>query len=96
MNKDKEMHCLINDRSMQCHTVSINEELGQIQYILTDKTGTLTCNRMEFKNVIVGNQVYGDDIKLAEIDQSFDYGKLARRYSKAHILAEEGSAQKKN
>jgi hypothetical protein len=42
---------------------------------------------MEFKNVIVGNQVYGDDIKLADIDASFDYGKLARRYSKARVLA---------
>ena len=50
---------------MQCHTVSINEELGQIQYILTDKTGTLTCNSMQFKNTVVGTHVYGDDIKLA-------------------------------
>lgn len=30
MNKDKEMMSAVNDRSMQCHTVSINEELGQI------------------------------------------------------------------
>lgn len=87
MSQDKEMLCLINNRRMECHTVSINEELGQIEYVLTDKTGTLTCNKMEFKNVVVGNQVYGDDIKLAEIDKTFDYGKLARRYSKAHVLA---------
>lgn len=81
---------------MECHTVSINEELGQIEYILTDKTGTLTCNKMEFKNVIVGNQVYGDDIKLAEIDKTFDYGKLARRYSKAQVLTETESGVKAN
>lgn len=30
---------------------SIPEELGRIQYILTDKTGTLTQNEMTFKKV---------------------------------------------
>lgn len=25
MHKDKEMYCAINDRAMECHTVSINE-----------------------------------------------------------------------
>ena len=62
--------------------MSINEELGQVEYILTDKTGTLTCNKMEFKNIIIGNQIYGDDIKLTEISPDFDYSALSRRYSK--------------
>ena len=82
MQKDEEMYSAVNDRRMQCHTVSINEELGQVEYILTDKTGTLTCNKMEFKNIIIGNQIYGDDIKLTEISPDFDYSALSRRYSK--------------
>ena len=57
--------------------MSINEELGQVEYILTDKTGTLTCNKMEFKNVIVGQNIYGEDIKLANISESFDYSNFS-------------------
>ena len=76
---------------MECHTVSINEEVGQIQYILTDKTGTLTCNRMEFKNIIVGTSIYGEDIKIAEIDQKFDYRLLTNRFSKKKIVNQKDS-----
>ena len=43
---------------------NLNEELGQIQYIFSDKTGTLTCNIMDFKNICIGGVSYGDDDTL--------------------------------
>ena len=39
---------------------SLTEELGQIDYIFSDKTGTLTCNIMDFKKVYVKGETYGE------------------------------------
>lgn len=38
---------------------NLNEELGQVRYIFSDKTGTLTCNIMEFKKMSIGRECYG-------------------------------------
>lgn len=39
---------------------SLTEELGQIDYIFSDKTGTLTCNIMDFKKLYVKGEIYGE------------------------------------
>lgn len=52
---------LIASNGIECKVQSsnLNEELGQIEYVFSDKTGTLTCNEMRFKYLIVGDEVYG-------------------------------------
>ena len=39
---------------------NLNEELGQIQYVFSDKTGTLTCNEMEFKKLSLEGIPFGN------------------------------------
>ena len=41
------------------NSCNLNEELGQVQYVFSDKTGTLTCNVMEFKKMTAGPYAYG-------------------------------------
>lgn len=51
ISSDLDMYYKETDTPAICRTSSLVEELGQIEYIFSDKTGTLTRNIMEFKIV---------------------------------------------
>lgn len=54
---------------VRVQTSSLNEELGQIQHLFTDKTGTLTRNYMSFKHMVVGEQTYGYDSQKSPLPE---------------------------
>lgn len=51
---------------------SLNDELGQVNYVLSDKTGTLTQNKMVFHRLLIGDSVY-NDVQISSIqDKIYD------------------------
>ncbi|KAJ6428710.1 hypothetical protein OIU84_020393 [Salix udensis] len=49
MVRDTQMYDEASNSRFQCRALNINEDLGQIKYVFSDKTGTLTENKMEFQ-----------------------------------------------
>ncbi|KAF8724238.1 hypothetical protein HU200_021261 [Digitaria exilis] len=49
MGADKDLYDESSRSKFQCRALNINEDLGQIRYVFSDKTGTLTENKMVFQ-----------------------------------------------
>uniref|UniRef100_A0A8C8BYH1 Phospholipid-transporting ATPase n=1 Tax=Oncorhynchus tshawytscha TaxID=74940 RepID=A0A8C8BYH1_ONCTS len=66
INWDMDMHYEPTDTSAMARTSNLNEELGQVKYIFSDKTGTLTCNVMQFKKCSIAGVAYGHNTDSPE------------------------------
>ncbi|KIJ61190.1 hypothetical protein HYDPIDRAFT_138015 [Hydnomerulius pinastri MD-312] len=64
MGKTVYAHQIMTDSEIPntiVRTSTLPEELGRIEYLLSDKTGTLTQNEMEMKKLHMGTMSYGFD-----------------------------------
>jgi phospholipid-translocating P-type ATPase (flippase) len=59
MKWDTDMYSTLRSKYVEVNSSSLNEEMGQIKYIFSDKTGTLTTNKLVFKKAFIWDTEFG-------------------------------------
>ncbi|KAF4356098.1 hypothetical protein CsatB_023028 [Cannabis sativa] len=91
INKDLHMFHAESNTPALARTSNLNEELGQVEYIFSDKTGTLTRNLMEFFKCSIGGEVYGTGVTEIERGVAQRRGlKLEEGQKSANVVQEKG------
>lgn len=86
INWDLDMYDEETDTPAMARTSNLNEELGQIKYIFSDKTGTLTRNVMTFRKCSIAGIVYGNN---DESSDTFNDESLLKNLKENHVTAGE-------
>ncbi|KAL1293214.1 hypothetical protein HN51_053864 [Arachis hypogaea] len=91
INQDIHMYDEETGTAADARTSNLNEELGQVDTILSDKTGTLTCNQMDFLKCSIAGVAYGvraSDVEVAaakqmasEVDKDGEESDVNENYS---------------
>uniref|UniRef100_A0A8C0TQH0 Phospholipid-transporting ATPase n=2 Tax=Canis lupus familiaris TaxID=9615 RepID=A0A8C0TQH0_CANLF len=86
INWDLDMHYEPTDTAAMARTSNLNEELGQVKYIFSDKTGTLTCNVMQFKKCTIAGVAYGQSSQFGD-EKTFSDSSLLENLQNNHPTA---------
>uniref|UniRef100_A0A5F8H0G3 Phospholipid-transporting ATPase n=1 Tax=Monodelphis domestica TaxID=13616 RepID=A0A5F8H0G3_MONDO len=80
INWDRKMYYSKKETLAEARTTTLNEELGQIEYVFSDKTGTLTQNIMTFNKCSINGKTYGILNQRSVILQEFSHNKKNSKF----------------
>jgi len=80
MNWDKNMRDPSTGEFARCRNSNLNEDLGKVEYVFSDKTGTLTSNEMQLRQVSIKGQVLGSPNFRLEDHSSLEGLAALRRF----------------
>lgn len=72
INSDLDMYYDKTDTPAVARSSSLIEELGQVGFVFSDKTGTLTCNEMEFRQSSIAGLSYADKVEADKVARDSD------------------------
>ncbi|KAL0884281.1 hypothetical protein ABMA27_016269 [Loxostege sticticalis] len=85
---DSEMYHEQTDTPAMARTSNLNEELGMVKYVFSDKTGTLTCNIMEFHKCSIAEMIYNKPGETERLEDTLLYQNLMRNHPTAPVIRE--------
>ncbi|XP_068627807.1 probable phospholipid-transporting ATPase IA isoform X1 [Battus philenor] len=85
---DSEMYHEATDTPAMARTSNLNEELGMVRYVFSDKTGTLTCNIMEFHKCSIAEIIYNRPGPNEKLEDTLLYQNLQRHHPTSPVIKE--------
>ncbi|XP_050362424.1 probable phospholipid-transporting ATPase IA isoform X4 [Nymphalis io] len=85
---DGEMYHEQTDTPALARTSNLNEELGMVRYVFSDKTGTLTCNVMEFRKCSIAEVIYNKPSPNERLEDTLLYQNLDSGHPSAPVITE--------
>src|SRR5262249_18409876 len=79
IDNDKELFDEESNTPARAVTSNLNSDLGQVEFIFSDKTGTLTQNVMIFRRCSVGGKIFGEPLMEADPNTNNNHSNIVNQ-----------------